>query len=260
MTRSRWLVPPGAKAARMDDDPAATPGAPGDRQATEMAIPPLLELLRELQARLWAEGSRSLLVVLQGLDASGKDGTISRVFRGLNPLGTRVAAFRAPSVEELGHDFLWRVHARCPSAGEIAIFNRSHYEDVLAVRVHDLVPEPVWRRRYAHINAFEALLADAGTTLVKVLLHVSKQEQLERLERRRDDPSKRWKLNADDLVERTYWDDYVAAFDEMLSTTSTRAAPWYVVPADHKWYRDWAVSTILVDVLTTMDPRYPERA
>ena len=160
--------------------------------------------------------------MLQGLDASGKDGTISRVFRGLNPLGTRVAAFKAPSVEELGHDFLWRVHARCPSAGEIAIFNRSHYEDVLVVRVHGLVPEPVWRRRYAHINAFEALLADAGTSVVKILLHVSKAEQLERLEKRRDDPSKRWKLNEDDLAERALWDDYVAAFDEMLSKTSTK--------------------------------------
>jgi PPK2 family polyphosphate:nucleotide phosphotransferase len=213
--------------------------------------------LRELQSRLWAEGSRSVLVVLQGIDASGKDGTISRVFRGLNPLGTRVAAFKAPSVEELGHDFLWRVHARCPSAGEIAIFNRSHYEDVLAVRVHGLVAEQIWRRRYAHINAFEALLEDAGTSMVKILLHVSKEEQLARLEKRRDDPSKRWKLNEDDLVERTFWDDYAAAFEEMLSRTSTETAPWHVVPADHKWYRDWAVSTILVDVLTAMDPRYP---
>ncbi|HEV3328423.1 MAG TPA: PPK2 family polyphosphate kinase [Acidimicrobiales bacterium] len=258
MTRTDWLVPRNDGRAHLDADPTATPGAPGDRQRTEAAIPPLLEKLRQLQARLWAEGSRSVLVVLQGLDASGKDGTISHVFRGLNPLGTRVAAFKAPSAEELGHDFLWRVHARCPSAGEIAIFNRSHYEDVLIVRVHGLVAEHVWRRRYAHINAFEALLGDAGTSIVKILLHVSKEEQLERLERRRDDPSKRWKLNEDDFVERSFWDDYVAAFDEMLSMTSTEVAPWHVVPADHKWYRDWAVSTILVDVLTAMDPRYPD--
>ena len=257
MTRARWLVPRGLGHAYRDGDPAALTGAPGDRLATEAAIPPLLERLRELQTHLWAEGTRSVLVVLQGLDAAGKDGTISRVFRGLNPLGTRVAAFKAPSEEERGHDFLWRVHARCPSAGEIAIFNRSHYEDVLVVRVHALVPEHTWRGRFAHINAFESMLADAGTSVVKILLHVSKEEQLTRLEARRDDPSKRWKLNVDDFVEREFWDDYTAAFDEMLKRTSTQVAPWYLVPADRKWYRDWAVSTILVDVLTAMDPRYP---
>ena len=260
MTRARWLVPEGLGHAYRDGDPASLPGVPGDRLATEAAIPPLLEQLRELQARVWAEGTRSVLVVLQGLDAAGKDGTISRVFRGLNPLGTRVAAFRAPSEEERGHDFLWRVHARCPSAGEIAIFNRSHYEDVLVVRVHALAPEHLWRRRYSHINAFEAMLADGGTSVVKVLLHVSKEEQLARLEARRDDPSKRWKLKVDDFAEREFWDDYTAAFDEMLKRTSTEIAPWYLVPADRKWYRDWAVSTILVDVLKEMDPRYPERA
>ena len=198
-----------------------------------------------------------MLVVLQGIDASGKDGTISHVFRGLNPLGTTARAFKAPSLDELAHDFLWRVHARCPAAGEIAIFNRSHYEDVLVVRVHRLVPAATWQRRYQRINEFESLLADASTTVVKLFLHVSKEEQAKRFEERRADRTKQWKLNEADLAERSLWDEYEAAFEDMLAQTSTIGAPWYVVPADHKWYRNWVVSTILIDVLTDLDPRYP---
>jgi PPK2 family polyphosphate:nucleotide phosphotransferase len=251
-------VTPGSSVALRERDAGSTLGAPGDKGATVAVMPDLLGTMLELQGRLWAERTRSVLVVLQGIDASGKDGTISHVFRGLNPLGTKVAAFVEPSVEERAHDFLWRVHARCPGAGEVGIFNRSHYEDVLAARVHHLVDEAVWRARYGHINNFESLLHDAGTTVVKLFLHVSKHEQGRRLEARRDDPSKRWKFQDSDVRERARWDDYVPAFEDMLAATSTTSAPWYVVPADHKWYRNWVVSTILVEVLTSMDPRYPE--
>ena len=202
MTRGSWQVSPGSHVTLRDHDASATPGAPGDRAATERASPAMHEVLGELQDRLWAEGSRSVLVVLQGIDASGKDGTIGHVFRGLNPLGTKVSAFKEPSAEEEAHDFLWRVHARCPSTGEIAIFNRSHYEDVLVVRVHHLVNEATWRARYDHINAFESLLCDAGTTVVKLFLHLSKKEQLKRLDERLADPTKRWKFEDGDLAER----------------------------------------------------------
>jgi PPK2 family polyphosphate:nucleotide phosphotransferase len=257
MGRTNWQVEPGASVELKGDDAASTAGAPGDRAATDAAIPAMHEALFGLQDRLWAASTGSVLVVLQGIDASGKDGTISHVFRGLNPLGTKVAAFKVPSAEELAHDFLWRVHARCPAAGEIGIFNRSHYEDVLAVRVHRLVSEATWRARYGRINEFESLLGDAGTTVVKLFLHVSKKEQLKRLDGRVANPAKRWKLRESDIAERALWDDYRAAFCEMLTRTSTSTAPWYVVPADHKWYRNWVVSTILLDVLTEMDPRYP---
>ena len=257
MTRARWKVEPGSPVELSERDAGSTDGAPGDRAATDAVSPTLHASMRDLQSRLWAEGARSVLVVLQGIDASGKDGTISHVFRGLNPLGTKVAVFKVPTAEELAHDFLWRVHARCPGSGEVVIFNRSHYEDVLAVRVHRLVSEATWRARYGRINEFESLLCDAGTTVVKLFLHVSKKEQGRRLDERLTDPSKRWKFQEADLKERARWDDYRAAFEEMLSRTSTTTAPWYVVPADHKWYRNWAVSSILTDVLSEMNPRYP---
>jgi PPK2 family polyphosphate:nucleotide phosphotransferase len=258
MTRAIWKVEPGESVELNERDAGSTNGAPGDRAATDAAIPELHKRMLDLQNRLWAEGSRSVLVVLQGIDAAGKDGTISHVFRGLNPLGTKVAVFKVPTSEELAHDFLWRVHARCPAAGEVVIFNRSHYEDVLAVRVHELVSEATWRARYGRINEFEALLSDARTTVVKLFLHVSKKEQGERLDERLADPSKRWKFQGADVAERARWDDYRAAFEEMLARTSTPTAPWHVVPADHKWYRNWVVSSILTDVLTEMDPRYPD--
>ena len=258
MARARWQVPRDEPHAPLDVDPAATPGAPGDRLVTEASVPALLEQLRVLHERLCAEGSRSVLVVLQGVDASGKDGTISKVLRRLNPLGTRVAAFKAPAMRSSATTSSLAGPCPLPVPGEIAIFNRSHYVDVLAVGVHGLVTEHIWRRRCAHINAFEALLADAGTTVIKILLHVSKKEQLARLDKRRDDPTERWKLNDDDLVERAFWGgvrrrlrrDAVEHLDQGRSVD--------VVPADHKWYRDWAVSTILVDVLNALDPRYPK--
>ncbi len=258
MERASWQVKPGASVALKERDAASTAGAPGDRAATDAAVPAMHKLLLGLQDRLFAESARSVLIVLQGIDASGKDGTISHVLRGLNPLGTKVAVFKVPTHEELAHDFLWRVHARCPAAGEIGIFNRSHYEDVLVVRVHRLVAEATWRARYGHINEFESLLADAGTTVVKLFLHVSKDEQRTRLDARVANPAKRWKFQESDVTERARWDEYRAAFEEMLARTSTPAAPWFVVPADHKWYRNWVVSTILIDVLGEMDPRYPD--
>jgi PPK2 family polyphosphate:nucleotide phosphotransferase len=253
-----WRVPPGHRTGLDAFDPGSTSGAPGDRLTTEAAVAPLQARLQELQDRLWAEGRRSLLVVLQGLDAAGKDGTIKHVFSGVNPQGARVASFKEPTAEELSHDFLWRVHREVPRAGEIGIFNRSHYEDVLVARVDGLVDADVWRARFAHINAFEGLLVAGGTTLVKFFLHVSRDEQGQRLQERLDRPDKRWKLNRTDFLERKHWDAYQAAYADVLKRTSTEIAPWYVIPSDHKWFRNWAVSKVLVDVLDAMNPRYPK--
>ena len=254
----RWRVPPGAHVHLDRRDPASTAGAPGDRARTEAATAPLHEELLSLQDRLWAESSRSLLVVLQGLDASGKDGTIRHVFRGVNPQGTNVASFKQPTAEDQAHDFLWRVHRRTPAAGEITIFNRSHYEDVLVVRVHDLVPETQWRARYDLINAFEQVLAHGGTTTLKFFLHVSYDEQGRRLQERLTQPDKRWKARAADFVERHHWDAYHEAYAEALQKTSTDTAPWYVIPSDHKWFRNWAVSQVLLATLEKIDPQYPD--
>jgi len=253
----RWRVEPGAKVHLDKIDTRSTDGAPGDKAATEPAVDDLHATLAELQERLYAEGEQSLLVVLQAIDAGGKDGTIKHVFNGFNPAGCRVVSFKVPSEEERSHDFLWRVHSKAPAKGEVVVFNRSHYEDVLVVRVHDLVPEKVWRPRYDFINDFEAGLAAAGTRIVKLYLHISKEEQAERFQARLDDPSKRWKFRKGDLDERARWDDYMAAFEEAIARTSTDAAPWYVVPADRKWYRNWAVSRILAETLEDMDPQYP---
>ena len=218
----------------------------------------LADELFDLQRRLWAEDARALLLVLQGMDAAGKDGTIRRVMGGLNPQGARVAAFKQPSTEELDHDYLWRVHAEVPRRGEIGIFNRSHYEDVGVVRVMGLADEAVWRRRFRHIREFERMLADEGTEVVKVWLHISKDEQRERFQARLDDPDKRWKFSRGDLDVRARWDDFQAAYEEAITATSTAHAPWYVVPADRKWVRDVAVASIVVSHLEAMDPQYPE--
>ena len=254
----RWLVKPGHPVRLSDHDPASTSGAPGDRMATEAVFAGLHEELGAFQDRLWAEAGRSLLVVLQAMDAGGKDGTIRHVFGGVNPMGTRVTSFKQPSAAESKHDFLWRVHQAAPAAGEIGIFNRSHYEDVLVVRVHGLVPEPVWRARFGLINSFEEMLRHGGTNVVKLFLHVSEKEQKRRLEERFAQPEKRWKLQPTDLAERRYWPQYQAAYEDVLSLTSTEPAPWYVVPSDHKWYRNWAVSRILIETLRAMDPHYPQ--
>jgi len=256
----RWRVRPGSTVDLDAVDPAATPGAPGRKDATLAALPALTEELAELQDRLAAEARRSLLVVLQAPDAGGKDGTIRHVFHGVNPQGTRVHSFKAPAGDERTHDFLWRVHRAVPAAGEIGIFNRSHYEDVLAVRVRKLVAPAVWKARFELINGFEALLAHEGTTIVKLYLHISKGEQQARLQQRLDDPDKRWKFRPEDLADRALWDQYRAAYNEALTRTAKGEAPWFVVPADHKWYRNWAVTVILVETLKKMDPHYPQPA
>jgi PPK2 family polyphosphate:nucleotide phosphotransferase len=258
--RARWLVPAGEAPRLGERDPGDTTGAPGDRQATQDTFEALSDELLALQDRLYAESAQSLLVVLQAMDAGGKDGTIKHVFRGLNPQGVHVTTFKAPNEDELAHDFLWRVHKTTPARGLIGIFNRSHYEDVLIVRVQSLVPEEVWRPRYDHINHFEALLGDSGTRVIKLFLHISREEQAERLRERLERPDKRWKFRRGDLAERERWDDYMAAYEEAIARTSTERAPWYVVPADHKWFRNWAVSRIVIETLQDMDPRYPPPA
>jgi PPK2 family polyphosphate:nucleotide phosphotransferase len=238
-------------------DPRSTPGV-GDREAAEGEMPALAERLDELQERLWVEGIRSLLVVLQGMDTSGKGGTIRHVFSAMHPAGVEVSSFKKPTDEELAHHFLWRIERKLPAPGEIMVFDRSHYEDVLIVRVRSLVPEPVWRPRYAEIVDLEQRVAAAGTTIVKCMLHISYEEQRERLLARLDDPSKHWKFNEGDLEERARWKDYMAAYDDAIRECSTEVAPWYVIPADRKWYRNWAISKLLVETLERMDPRFPQ--
>ncbi len=230
----------------------------GNKEKAYAHLGELRERLERLQQRLYAEDSRSLLLVLQGLDASGKDGVIRRVFEGLNPQSCRVASFKAPTSIELRHDYLWRIHAVLPRRGEIGIFNRSHYEDVVAVRLLELAPAKVWRRRPQHIVHWERMLVDEGTTIVKVFLNVSKDEQRRRLQERLDDPEKRWKFRKADLDVRARFDEYVAAYDDVIAETSTHHAPWYVVPADHNWVKATAVATLLVDALEHIDPQLPE--
>jgi PPK2 family polyphosphate:nucleotide phosphotransferase len=213
--------------------------------------------LDELQQVLFAEDKHRVLIVLQGMDTSGKDGTVRHVFRGVNPVGVDVANFKKPTDLELEHDYLWRVHAKAPRKGEIMIFNRSHYEDVLVVRVHDLVPQEVWERRYGHINDFERMLADEGTTILKFFLHISHDEQKARLQERLDNPDKNWKFEHGDVEERKRWDDYTEAYEAVLSRTSTDHAPWYVIPANRKWYRNLVISTILTERLEALDMQYP---
>jgi PPK2 family polyphosphate:nucleotide phosphotransferase len=251
-------IEPGATVDLSAIDAADVSRAPGDKAETKEASAALTERLAELQDRLWARQRERVLVVLQGMDTSGKGGTVEHVFGAVNPAGLRVTSFKAPSETERARDFLWRVHANVPQGGEIAVFDRSHYEDVLAVRVMGLVAEERWRKRYDHINAFEQLLADEGTTIVKVLLHISKEEQKQRLEARLEEPHKHWKFRLSDLDARKRWDEYQAAFEEAVERTATPHAPWHIVPADKKWYRNWAVATIVTGVLEGMDLTWPE--
>ena len=253
-----WRIAPGAGVDLDAIDPASTVGAPGDKDATKDATRAIRKDIAELQVPLYAEHRQALLVVLQAIDGGGKDGTIRHVFKGVNPQGCRVTSFKQPSERELAHDFLWRVHQALPERGEIGVFNRSHYEDVLVVRVHNLVPESVWRPRYRIINDFEHSLASEGTRVVKFFLHISRGEQQRRFEKRKTRPDKRWKYKQADEDEAKYWDDYQAAFRDAIAQTSTLAAPWYVIPADNKWYRNWAVATTLVETLKDMNPQFPE--
>ena len=253
--RDALRVKPGSRVRLEKRDPAATFGH--DKAASVEATQVQMARLRDLQDRLWAESKHSVLVVLQGIDAAGKDGTIAKVMEAFNPQGCPVTPFKVPSAEELAHDFLWRIHKRTPGKGEIGIFNRSQYEDVLVVRVHDLVPRRVWSRRYDQINAFERALTEGGTTVVKFFLTIDRDEQRTRLQERYDDPKKRWKFKLADLEERKLWDDYQAAFDEALMKTSTPWAPWYVIPANRNWFRNLAVATILADTMAGLKPAYP---
>ena len=255
--RDRLVVEPGSKVHLAKRDPSATLGWTRDRAGTKIAAD--LVRLADVQERLFAERKQRVLVVLQGIDAAGKDGTITHVLSALNPRGAPVTYFGVPSTTELAHDYLWRVHAATPKPGEIGIFNRSHYEDVLIVRVHELVPKERWSRRYAQINDFERLLSEEGTTIVKFFLLIDRDEQRKRLQARYDDPTKRWKVNQGDIAERARWDEYIAAFDEALTRCSTKVAPWYVIPANRKWFRDLAVGEILLDVLDELNPVYPPR-
>jgi PPK2 family polyphosphate:nucleotide phosphotransferase len=254
--RDALRVDPGTRARLARRDPAATFGF--DKVHALAATAKQLERLAGLHDRLWAERTRAVLVVLQGIDTSGKDGVINKVMEAFNPQGSPVTSFGVPSAEELAHDYLWRVHQRVPRKGEVGIFNRSHYEDVLVVRVHGLVPRPVWSKRYGQINEFERMLTENGTTIVKFFLHIDRDEQRQRLQARYDDPKKRWKFSLGDIEERKRWDDYQAAYEDALSRTSTDQAPWYVVPANRKWFRDVAVSTILADAISALKPAYPQ--
>ncbi len=250
-------VKPGDKVRLSEIDPAATPGFKGDKAEGKALAAKLNDELEALQELLYAEHKHKVLVVLQGMDTSGKDGAIRSVFDGVNPQGVRVASFKKPTPIELEHDYLWRIHQQTPAAGEIVIFNRSHYEDVLIVRVHELVPREVWSRRYEHIAAFERTLAEEGATILKFFLHIDREEQKQRLEQRLADPAKHWKFNPLDLKERARWNEYQAAYEEAISKTSTDAAPWYIVPANKKWYRDLAILETLVAALRDLQMKPP---
>ncbi len=246
---------PGKKFALADFDPARNDGL--DKDLTARATDENIAAIDELCYRLYAERRRAVLLVLQGMDTAGKDGVIRRVLSGVDPVNCRVTAFKRPTDEELRHDFLWRIHRATPPHGDIGIFNRSHYEDVLAPRVHHLVGEAVWKSRYERINDFERLLVESGTTIVKCFLHISRDEQRRRLLARLATPKKRWKFEKGDLVERKLWGEYQAAYEDLLTRCNAEHAPWHVVPADHKWYRDYVVSGILREAFEKLDPHYP---
>jgi PPK2 family polyphosphate:nucleotide phosphotransferase len=243
-------------------DPASTPAVPGGRSRAEADMARIAPLVADLQQRLYAEGvvgasRRRLLLVLQGMDTSGKDGTTKHVDSMMNPQGLRITSFKAPTPTERRHDFLWRIGRAVPAPGYVGVFNRSQYEDVLVVRVHSLVPESEWSTRYERINAFERSLLDDGVHMVKVFLHISRKEQAERLLARLDDPTKHWKYNPGDVDERAFWDQYMAAYTDVLEKCNPESTPWYLVPADRKWYRNWAVGRLVLEALQDMAPQYP---
>jgi len=253
----RYLVKPGKKINLDDWDADDKSLADGNKEEGKVDLDQLNDELEILQELFYAEQKHRLLIVLQGMDTSGKDGVIRHVFDGVNPQGVRVASFKVPTPEELSHDYLWRVHKQTPGKGEIVIFNRSHYEDVLVVRVHSLVDEDVWKKRYDQINAFERLLTEEGTTMLKFYLHIDKKEQKERLQARLDEPDKNWKFNVGDLEERKLWPDYQKAYEDVLSKTSTEYAPWYIIPSNRKWYRNLLIGQIIVETLKEMKMELP---
>jgi PPK2 family polyphosphate:nucleotide phosphotransferase len=251
----RLRIEPGVKVDLVALDCDATHG--WSKADASGELDRLRDRLADLQDRLWAEEKHPLLVVLQGIDTSGKGGTIKHVMEAFNPQGCRVASFKVPNELERSHDYLWRIHRQAPRRGEVVIFDRSHYEEVLIVRVNDLVPRDVWRRRFRHINEWERMLTDEGTVIVKFFLAIDPEEQRQRLQARLDDPTKRWKFRLGDLAERKRWDEYRVAFEEALERTSTSWAPWYVIPANRKWFRNLAVAQILGDVIESLSPAYP---
>jgi PPK2 family polyphosphate:nucleotide phosphotransferase len=253
---ARYRVEPDARFSLADHDAGDTAGT--TKEEIEREYNGLGEQIAGLQEKLFAEEKRSLLVVLQGIDAAGKDGSVKHVLSGTNPAGVRVFSFKQPSLEESSHDFLWRYHHATPADGMIHVFNRSHYEDVLIVRVKDLAPKELWRSRYDSINDFERMLVREGTTIVKFFLHISKDEQLTRFRERLESPHKYWKWSANDLKERELWDEYQQAYEDAVNATSTQWAPWYVVPANHRWYRNYVVARVIAATLSAMDPKFPE--
>ncbi len=255
----RYRVQPNTRVHLKDYDPNDKSLFPdGGKKEGRKALQKLNAQLELLQERLYAEAKHPVLMVLQATDTGGKDGTIRHVFEGVNPQGVHVASFKVPSKLELAHDYLWRIHRQTPAKGHITIFNRSHYEDVLVVRVHNLVPKHVWSKRFEHINAFEKMLADEGTTIIKFFLHIDLDEQKERLQARLDEPDKNWKFNPGDLSERKLWGEYTRAYEDVLSKTSTEWAPWYIIPANRKWYRNYVVASILVKTLEKLDIQLPD--
>ncbi len=255
--RKRFLVTPGNPVRLQDLDPAFT-DKDEDKKSASHKIKKLQQRMNELQFQLYAEQKRSLLICLQAPDAGGKDGVVRHVIGSMNPQGCRVVAFKQPSAEEMAHDFLWRVEAQTPRRGEVVIFNRSHYEDVIVVRVHDLVPKKIWSQRYEQINDFERRLAANDTHILKFFLHISKEEQLLRFKDRLDDPARQWKISETDYTERERWDDYIAADNDALNKCSTESAPWFVIPSDHKWFRNLAISQIIIQTMEAMGIQIPQ--
>jgi PPK2 family polyphosphate:nucleotide phosphotransferase len=253
-----YHVQKGKKFSLLDFDPNDTKLWKSDKKDARKAMKDLREELINLQRLLYAEHKHKVLIVLQAMDGGGKDGTIRSIFKGVNPQGVRVANFKVPTPEEIGHDYLWRIHKKTPGSGEIVIFNRSHYEDVLVVRVHQLVSKDVWRKRYEHIRGFEKTLTDEGTTILKFFLHISKEEQKERFIERIEILEKQWKFNPKDIDERKLWNDYMRAYEDALTKTSTARAPWFIIPANRNWYRDYVIIKIITEALKKLKMAYPK--
>jgi PPK2 family polyphosphate:nucleotide phosphotransferase len=256
MNKQPHVPPPLSKVNLADYDPEYT--RKYKKEDARIEVDKLQQRMEVLQEMLYAQGKHALLIVLQAMDAGGKDSTIKKVFESVNPQGVQVTSFKAPTAEELGHDFLWRVHRHVPEKGYIGIFNRSHYEDVLIVRVNELAPREVWEKRYDQINQFERLLHENGTRILKFYLYISKDEQKKQLQERLDNPDKRWKFSIGDLPVREKWDDYMEAYEDALTRCNTDYAPWYIVPANHRWYRDLVVTKAIVDTMESMRLAYPE--
>jgi PPK2 family polyphosphate:nucleotide phosphotransferase len=255
---SRYLVEPDTKVKLSKWDPDDTGDPKVSKEAKLAETEELNKKLQSLQELLYAEHKHKVLVVLQAMDTGGKDGVISHVFDGVNPQGVRVASFKTPTAQELDHDYLWRVHKEVPGKGEMVIFNRSHYEELLVVRVHNIVPPEAWKKHFDQINQFERMLAEEGTTILKFYLHIDRDEQKQRLQARLDDPAKRWKFRLGDLDDRKLWPEFIQAYEDVLSKTSTDYAPWYIVPANHKWYRNLVISSVLVETLEALKMKFPE--